>query len=41
MKKLVLLVVTLFLVISCKTTKSTNCDAYGNIDKIEKKEVSR
>lgn len=39
MKKLVLLVVTLFLVMSCKTTKTTKCDAYGKNDESKMKEV--
>jgi hypothetical protein len=40
MKKLVLLVVTLFLIMSCKTSK-TSCDAYGKIKESDTIEVSR
>jgi len=40
MKKLVILGIILFTVISCKTGK-TSCDAYGENNKIENKEVSR
>lgn len=41
MKKLVLLGMTLFLLMSCKTTKTTNCDAYGKNNESKTKEVSR
>lgn len=40
MKKLVILISTLFLIMSCKTSK-TSCDAYGKNNVKDSIEVSR
>lgn len=36
MKKIIILI-TLFVLVSCKSSKHTNCDAYGSVSKTEQK----
>jgi hypothetical protein len=38
MKKIVIIIITLLIVTSCKSTKP-QCDSYGQLQKVEKKSV--
>jgi hypothetical protein len=36
MKKTILFIITLFIIFGCKSTKTTNCDAYGKTCHLKK-----
>jgi hypothetical protein len=37
MKRLILIVLVMITIVSCKSSKHTNCDAYGSVSKTTQK----
>jgi hypothetical protein len=37
MKKVILIVLVMITIVSCKSSKHTNCDAYGSVSKTTQK----